>query len=200
MSSANIIQEEHDEKSLTPRDENVLKKHVQFFDRNNDGFIYPWETYQGFRAIGCGIALSAFSALFINMGLSGKTRPGKFPSLLFPIEIQHITKAKHGSDSGVYDHDGRFVPLKFEEIFKKYARTTPDALTSDELSKMIKENRESKDYKGWIGAYVEWKILYYLCKDRRGLLRKETVRGVYDGTLFEHMERETLAAKKNNFL
>lgn len=28
-------------------DENVLKKHVEFFDRNNDGVIYPWETFQG---------------------------------------------------------------------------------------------------------------------------------------------------------
>lgn len=55
------------------------------------------------------------------------------------------------------------------------------------------------NFVGWtcrLGAYVEWKILYYLCKDRHGLLRKETVRGVYDGSLFEHMEQETLAAKK----
>ncbi|KAJ0726963.1 putative plant seed peroxygenase [Helianthus annuus] len=56
-------------------DQNVLQKHVEFFDRNNDGVIYPWETFQGFRAIGCGILLSSFAAVFINVGLSGKTRP-----------------------------------------------------------------------------------------------------------------------------
>ncbi|MFS7952223.1 putative plant seed peroxygenase [Helianthus anomalus] len=55
--------------------QNVLQKHVEFFDRNNDGVIYPWETFQGFRAIGSGILLSSVAAIFINVGLSGKTRP-----------------------------------------------------------------------------------------------------------------------------
>ncbi|MFS8029073.1 putative plant seed peroxygenase [Helianthus anomalus] len=91
-------------------DQNVLQKHVEFFDRNNDGVIYPRETFQGFRAIGCGILLSSFAAVFINVGLSGKTRPGKrYPNLLFPIHIANIKMAKHGSDSGVYDAHGRYV-------------------------------------------------------------------------------------------
>ncbi|XVF85428.1 hypothetical protein PTKIN_Ptkin17bG0117300 [Pterospermum kingtungense] len=182
-----------------PTDQNVLQKHAAFFDRNHDGLIYPWETFQGLRAIGAGYLLSFVGAIFINLGLSGKTRPGKFPSLLFPIEVKNIQLGKHGSDSGVYDSEGRFVPLKFEEIFIKYARTHANALTSDELNAMLKANREPKDYKGWIGGLAEWKVLYSLCKDKNGLLKKETVKAVYDGSLFAHMERERLeaaAAKK----
>ncbi|KAJ4710049.1 Caleosin-related family protein [Melia azedarach] len=127
-----------------PNDENVLQKHVAFFDRNHDGVVYPWETFQGFRAIGCGILLSTGASLFINIGLSSKTRTGR---------------SKHGSDSGVYDSEGRFVHSKFEEIFRKHAHNHPDALTSDELMGMLRDNRQPKDYGGWIAAYAEWKIL-----------------------------------------
>ena len=56
-------------------DLSALQKHVAFFDQNKDGTVYPWETYRGFRAIGCGIFLSAGSAFLINLALSRKTRP-----------------------------------------------------------------------------------------------------------------------------
>ncbi|KAI6677180.1 hypothetical protein NL676_037976 [Syzygium grande] len=122
-------------------------------------------------------------------------RLGEIPSLLFPIEVKNIHKAKHGSDSGVYDSEGRFVPSKFEEIFGKHARTHEDALTSDELQEMLKSNRQPKDYRGWLASYTEWKVLYMLCKDKDGLLRKDTVRAVYDGSLFERMEKDRASNK-----
>jgi peroxygenase len=177
-------------------DQNVLKKHVAFFDRNKDGIIYPRETFQGFRAIGCGIFLSFFAAIFINLGLSRKTRPGKSISLSFPIEVNNIHKSKHGSDSGVYDSEGRFVPSKFEEIFNKHARTNANALTSDELNTMLKANRVPKDFAGWLASFTEWKILYILCKDEKGLLQKDTIRAVYDGSLFEQMEKAKASSRK----
>ncbi|XVF43576.1 hypothetical protein PTKIN_Ptkin02bG0050800 [Pterospermum kingtungense] len=180
----------------TPTDQSVLQKHVAFFDRNHDGLVYPWETFEGFRAIGAGYFLSMVGAFFINLALSSKTRPGKSPSLFFPIEVKNIHLAKHGSDSGVYDSHGRFENEKFEEIFRKFARTHGNALTSEELNAMLKANREPQDFKGWLASWTEWMALYSLCKDNRGLLRKETIRGVYDGSLFEHMERQRATANK----
>ncbi|MCL7026500.1 hypothetical protein MKW94_010768 [Papaver nudicaule] len=192
MAVSSAIATSSDQTKQEPIDsnQNVLQKHVAFFDRNKDGVIYPWETFQGFRAIGCGLGLSTFASIFINMGLSGKTRPGKYPDPRFPIEVQNIAKSKHTSDSGVYDTEGRFVSSKFEELFHKHANTNANALTGDELSNLLKANRVPKDYGGWVAAYTEWKILYMLGKDKDGLLHKETVRAAYDGSLFERMEQE----------
>ncbi|WCJ33607.1 Caleosin-related family protein [Euphorbia peplus] len=199
MASTNSTgKKEINNEKFVPNENNVLQKHVFFFDQNQDGVVYPWETFQGFRAIGCGIPLSTVAALFINMGLSHKTRPGKFPSPLFPIEIKNIHKGKHGSDSGVYDSQGRFIPEKFEEIFRKHSNSCPNALTSDELMGMLKANREPKDYGGWLASWTEWKILYVLCKDKEGLLQKDTVKAVYDGSLFLHMQQEKESAKKKS--
>ncbi|GAA0187421.1 oxygenase [Lithospermum erythrorhizon] len=181
----------HDEENLS-----ALHKHVMFFDRNKDGVIHISETFQGFRAIGCGVLLSSIASVFINAGLSRKTRPGKGFSFKFPIEVKNIPMAKHGSDSGVYDEHGRFVHSKFDEIFHKHAHTHPNALTSDELSQMLKAKREPKDYGGWIAALSEWKILYLLCKDDQGLLQKDIVKAAYDGSLFERMEKERQSKKQ----
>ncbi|KAH0919897.1 hypothetical protein HID58_027557 [Brassica napus] len=175
---------------FVPEEDNFLQRHVAFFDRNKDGIVYPSETYQG-----CGYLLSAFASLFINMGLSSKTRPGKGFSLSFPIEVKNIHLAKHGSDSGVYDKDGRFVESKFEEIFAKHSHTHPNALTGKELQELLDSNKEANDRKGAIAAYTEWKILHYLCKDKNGLLHKDTVRAVYDGSLFEKLEKQTASKK-----
>ncbi|KAH7656003.1 peroxygenase protein [Dioscorea alata] len=177
----------------------ALQKHVAFFDRNKDGIIYPSETYQGFRAIGCGVALSAASALLINGFLAPKTKPpGKLLSPSLPIYIKNIHKGKHGSDSGVYDAEGRFVSSKFEEIFQKHAHSNPNALTANELMEMLKANRVPKDRNGAFASWTEWKILYSLCKDKDGLLHKDTVRAVYDGSLFLQMEKERASSSSSS--
>ncbi|CAH9073717.1 unnamed protein product [Cuscuta epithymum] len=168
----------------------ALQKHVMFFDINQDGIVYPWETYQGFRILGFGIPLSTFAALFINIGLSKKTRPGKWPSPLFPIEVKNIKFAKRASDSGVLDSEGRFVLSKFEEFFKKHARSSANGFTSKDLDQMLKETKKPNDFMGGIAAFSEWKVFYLLAKDKHGFLTKEAIRGVYDGSLFETIAKE----------
>lgn len=46
------------------------------------------------------------------------------PSLLFPVYVNRIHRAKHGSDTESYNVDGRFVPHKFDEIFTRYDKYT----------------------------------------------------------------------------
>ncbi|KAF1889684.1 hypothetical protein Lal_00025012 [Lupinus albus] len=124
-------------------------------------------------------------------------KKGKAPSPLLPIEIQNIQLGKHGSDSGTYNTEGGFVSSKFEEIFSKHAKKNPNALTYDELLEFVKSNRVPKDYKGWLASYVEWKILHVAAKEKDGTLTKETIRGVYDGSLFQQLEKKNSGKKIN---
>ncbi|XP_039123213.1 peroxygenase-like [Dioscorea cayenensis subsp. rotundata] len=180
------------------RNMSVLQQHVAFFDRNNDGIVYPWETFQGFRAIGCDLLTSIGGAILINLVLSYSTQPSWIPNPLLPIYIKNIHKCKHGSDSETYDTEGRFEPSKFDAIFSKYGLTHPNALSSEELSTMLKANRNLTDFNGWILSYSEWQLLYKLGKDEKGLLHRETIRGVYDGSLFEQLEKKRASHSKRS--
>ncbi|KAK3150908.1 hypothetical protein QOZ80_3AG0239270 [Eleusine coracana subsp. coracana] len=158
-------------KGRDPRGLSVLQQHAAFFDRNGDGIIYPWETFQGMRAIGCGYPVSFLGAFLINLVLSYPTQPGWLPSPLFSIHIKNIHKAKHGSDSEAYDTEGRFDPSKFDAIFSKYGLAHPNALTREELRSMLKGNRNMYDFLGWVAAAGEWLLLYSVAKDKDGLLQ-----------------------------
>lgn len=176
-------------------DPTPLQRHAMFFDVNHDGLVYPSETFKGCRRLGVGIFLSTATAIFVNGALSRRTRPGKGFSFSFPIEVKNIKTAKHGSDTDVFDTEGRFVESKFEDIFAKHAKTNKDYLTSDELNKMLKANRDPKDYLAWFAAFTEWRLLFALAKDKQGVLQKETLKGFYDGSLFYKIA-EKIASKK----
>ncbi|KAL6911444.1 hypothetical protein ACP4OV_000249 [Aristida adscensionis] len=166
-----------------------LQRHAAFFDRDKNGIVTFEETVEGLQAIGLGPVRAKGSAVIINYGLGAKTRPDP-NSPRMEIFIANINKAIHGSDTGAYDPEGRFQPEVFDEMFAKYGKTVPDAMTKDEIDEMLKANREKNDFKGWLGSASEWKLLFKVASDKDGLLRKERARGVYDGSVFDQIAKQ----------
>uniref|UniRef100_A0A804LQL7 Peroxygenase 4 n=1 Tax=Zea mays TaxID=4577 RepID=A0A804LQL7_MAIZE len=149
-----------------------LMRHVQFFDEDRDGLLTIPESTKGFIAIGLtpAFALSLATATHAAFGPL-TTPPGKLPSI--NIYVSHIHGAVHPSDSGAIDKKGNFVPKKFERIFQKFSHSEEDALS-------------------WPEAETEWQLIHMLGKDRHGYLHKDTLRGVYDGTVFPKMRDHTI--------
>ncbi|CAM6115575.1 unnamed protein product [Calypogeia fissa] len=177
------------------RNLSILQQHVDYFDMNHDGKIYPWETYQGMRKIGFNVFISVLAMFFINFAFSYPTLPSWIPSPLFVIYTRNIHKCKHGSDSETYDTEGRFVPSKFEEIFSKYAKTAPDRMNFNELLNMTMCMQNAYDLFGWSANKLEWGILYWLVKDADGYCSKDAIRGVFDGSFFVYAESVNNAKK-----
>ncbi|CAG8685424.1 15111_t:CDS:2 [Acaulospora morrowiae] len=169
-----------------PSHRTVLQQHCDFFDEDHDNVIRPFDTYRGFRRLGFNILYSLFSMTIIHIGFSYVTQNSWIPFFgnpFFKIYIDKIHKCKHGSDSETYDTEGRFVPEKFEEIFSKYDKDGKNGLTFADIRHLLYGNANVGDIFGWIGGCVEWGTLYMLCA-QDGIVSKEDVRSMYDGSLF----------------
>lgn len=134
----------------------VLQQHTLFFDPDADGIIWPLDTYRGFRALEFNILLSIIATLFINGGLSYPSVPGILPDPFFRIWVQNIHKCKHGSDTGTYDTEGRFLPQKFEDVFSKYGtKGAEEGITFRQALSAWQGQRLAMDPFGWTAEFLE---------------------------------------------
>jgi len=166
------------------KDRSVLQQHISFFDTDSDGVIWPLDTFSGFYRLGYGLILSVIAVFIIHVNFSYPTLPGWLPDPFFRVYTARIHKDKHGSDSGSYDTEGRFVPQKFEDIFSKYASGDKQGITLREVFNYMKGQRLVMDPFGWGGALFEWMATWILLWPEDGRMKKEDIRRIYDGSLF----------------
>ncbi|KAM0838809.1 hypothetical protein ACQ4PT_060720 [Festuca glaucescens] len=108
---------------------------------------------------------------------------------------QHVSFFDLDGDGVVYPWEtyggmAWFMPVNFESIFSKNARTAPDKLTLGEIWRMTEGNRLQYDFFGWLASKGEWILLYVLAKDEEGFLPREAVRRCFDGSLFEFIAQQ----------
>ncbi|KAJ5040456.1 uncharacterized protein L3040_006112 [Drepanopeziza brunnea f. sp. 'multigermtubi'] len=185
------------------RRKTVLQQHLTYFDPDSDGIIWPLDTYRGFYDLGYGILLSLLSLVIIHANFSYPTLPPGhwLPDPFFRIHIAQVHKDKHGSDSGTYDAEGRFVPQKFEDIFAKYASGDKQGITLKEVFDYMKGQRLYADPAGWGAAAFEWIATWFLLWPEDGRMKKDDIRRIYDGSIFFEIaerRRNKISPKKLN--
>ena len=162
-----------------------LQRHVDFFDRNRDGVITPMETYAGCRAIGCNIPVSIAAATVINGTMAWPTSGGWLPTM--NINVASIQRAMHGSDTRLYDERGHFDARAFDAFFDRYDKDGDDCWSVREFLQRTRAQRNVFDLFGQTATMLEFGILYYLV-GRNGRISRESLRKVYDGSLFTELE------------
>lgn len=168
----------------SPSNRTVLQQHVDFWDEDKDGVIYPLDTYRGFRRLGAPVWMSFLAIFFIHGSFSYFTCASWIPDPYFGIYTDRIHRTKHGSDSESYDTEGRFNPLAFENQLSKYDKDNKGGLYLGEIWTLTEGNRNIMDPTGWVAEKLEWFISYYLFADDDKILRREALRGIFDGSAF----------------
>ncbi|KAK9760918.1 hypothetical protein K7432_014590 [Basidiobolus ranarum] len=97
-----------------------------------------------------------------------------------------MSRGRYGSDSGIYDEEGRFQKNKFDEMFQKFDTKKKGALSFTQFYRLTESSRRMFDPIGWVLAKVKFTLLW-LIASRNGLVTRETLESMYDGTLFEKM-------------
>jgi peroxygenase len=176
----------------------ALQQHILFWDPDNDGILWPHDVYNGFRDIGFNIPFS-LTSLLIPVFFSYPTTLGHsiLPDPFFRIFLSSIHKAKHGSDSGIYDLKGNLKIDAFEKMFAEFDTEGQGSLGVKELWSLVKRNRVAADPAGWTFAKMEWGTTWLLLQ-RNGRVEKEDLTGAYRGELFWTLRTDKEERKKGN--
>ncbi|KAH7398209.1 Caleosin related protein-domain-containing protein [Pyrenochaeta sp. MPI-SDFR-AT-0127] len=187
--------EPHHNQRTSNTKRSALRRHCDFWDSDQDGLIYPWDIFVGFRKLGFNIALCLWAAISMAICSSYGTQAGWLPHPLLAINLNNINCNRHGSTTGAYDMDAELDMRRFEAIFAKYAGGK-DYLTWRTVYDVWRGQCCANDWFGWFAGGLEWIAMYILLWPRDGKMRKEDVLGVYDGTIFSRIAEIRLSQEQ----
>lgn len=132
----------------------ALQRHCDFWDADQDGLIYPWDIFLGFRKLGFNIALCLWAAVTMCMCSSYSTQTSWLPHPMLAINLDRIDCCRHGSTTGTYDMDAELDENRFEAIFRKYAEGK-DYLTWRTMYNVWRGQCCANDFFGWFAGGLE---------------------------------------------
>jgi hypothetical protein len=132
----------------------ALRRHCDFWDADQDGVIYPWDIFAGFRKLGFNIALCLWAAVTMAICSSYSTQTSFLPHPFFAIYLDNINRNRHGSTTGAYDLDAELDTRRFDAIFEKYGGGR-DYLTGRNLYDIWAGQCCANDFFGWFAGGLE---------------------------------------------
>ncbi|RYN21595.1 hypothetical protein AA0120_g4579 [Alternaria tenuissima] len=132
----------------------ALRRHCDFWDADQDGVIYPWDIFIGFRKLGFNIALCLWAAVTMAACSSYSTQKSFLPHPLFAIYLDNVNRNRHGSTTGAYDLDAELDTRRFDAIFEKYAKGK-DYLTWRTMYGVWAGQCCANDFFGWFAGGLE---------------------------------------------
>ena len=132
----------------------ALRRHCDFWDTDQDGVIYPWDIFNGFRRLGFNIALCLWAAITMAWCSSYSTQTSYLPHPFLAISLDNVNRNRHGSTTGTYDLNAELDTRRFDAIFEKYAGGK-DYLTWRTMYDVWSGQCCANDYFGWFAGGLE---------------------------------------------
>eukprot|EP00775_Hariotina_reticulata_P008473 gene8473-8656_t len=93
--------------------------------------------------------------------------------------------------SGCISKDGYFLPSAFEAIWSTHDPMGRGRLSLRNVLELVWNKSKFTDIFGSFATAVQWLLTWWLFHDDDGLLRKNDIRGIYDGTAFYRLADRT---------
>ncbi|KAI1092943.1 Caleosin related protein-domain-containing protein [Rostrohypoxylon terebratum] len=168
----------------------LLRKNAGYFDADEDGIVWPRDTYMGCMDLGWGILSSCFATFALHLALSYPTCLGYTPDLYCRIRYNNMRLERYGSLRSNNEKGRPRRNRACESILVKYDQTNKGGLTLLDLLQFFKQQRTEYNVRGWIVAVFEWLALYHFLRSNNGVMRSDDIRAAFNGTVFHKKAEE----------
>lgn len=151
--------------------------------------VLPNETWKGLSELGFNWFVCLLGTVVLHLALSYPTQKSWLLNPTFPIYIDRISQARHGSDSQLFDSRGQINEANLNEVVARYGSPYRNGLSFTQLLSMVRAHRNVGDLYGQMATMLEWSIAWLMVSDSNGLMHKEDIRACLDGSLFYRMAK-----------